>query len=37
MSISLDSGDVTHLEDELQHVKFSSTAWTHDNKVGTAA
>lgn len=35
--INTESGDTADLEDRLEHVKFSSTAWTHDNKVGLPA
>lgn len=33
LRIKLDTGDVEQLDDKLAHVKFSNTAWTHDNKV----
>jgi prolyl oligopeptidase len=26
------NGEAVHHEDKLQYVKFSSIAWTHDNK-----
>ena len=32
MSIDAASGKGKDLQEELQHIKFNSTAWTHDNK-----
>ena len=32
MRIDAASGSGTDLEEVLQHLKFSTTAWTHDNK-----
>ena len=34
MAIDAASGKGKDLEEELLHIKFNSTAWTHDNKVG---
>ena len=31
--IDVETGDAKDMEDHLEHVKFSSIAWTHDNKV----
>ena len=33
LEVDLDTGDAKDLQDKLEHVKFSATAWTHDNKV----
>ena len=33
MRIDQGSGKAEELKDVLKHVKFSSTAWTHDHKV----
>ena len=32
LSIDSDSGATQELPDKLEHVKLSSTAWSHDNK-----
>ena len=34
LSIDSDSGATQDLPDKLEHVKFSSMAWSHDNKCG---
>ena len=33
MQVNPETGAGTALSDTLEHVKFSSLAWTHDNKV----
>ena len=35
MRIDADTGQGSDLEDVLHHIKFSTTAWTHDNKAGS--
>ena len=34
LSIDSESGGTADLADRLEHVKFSSMAWSHDNKCG---
>ena len=36
LSVNLASGEASDLDDKLEFVKFSTTAWTHDNKVSLA-
>lgn len=36
LSVDLASGEASDLDDKLEFVKFSTTAWTQDNKVSLA-